>query len=64
VSSEPEPFEVAQLPRPAKYAVVETLADDRRILCLMDDKADADQIALELRSHGVMATACRTVVRR
>ncbi|MGA3220113.1 MAG: hypothetical protein ABSE77_13725 [Acidimicrobiales bacterium] len=61
--TEPEPFEVARLPRPAKYAIVETVVDARRILCLMDDKAEATQMARELRRHGVVATACRTVTR-
>ncbi len=58
----PEPFVIAKLRSPARYAIVESVGADKRILCLMDDKADADQMAIELRGKGVMATACRTRV--
>jgi hypothetical protein len=57
-----EPVEVAmgRMP-PAKYAVVEALEGEHRILCLTDDEAEASEIALELRRRGVKATARRTL---
>ena len=51
----PEPFVVAKLRSPSRYAIVETVGDDQRILCLVDDKGEAARLAFELpraRCHG------------
>ncbi len=58
--SQPEPFVVAKLRSPSKYAIVETMGEDQRILFLVDDKGEATQLAFELRGRGVKAMACRT----
>ena len=55
-----EPIEVVIGRSPAKYAVVEALANGHRALCLTDDESEADEIALELRNRGIKATAYRT----
>lgn len=67
LTSEDTQTEAIELDRsvpPARYAVVEGHGPARRVLCLMDDSADADALALELRRKGIIASACRTVTRR
>jgi precorrin-6B methylase 1 len=48
---------------PAKFAVVEALEDDHRVLCLTDDEAEASHLAFELRRRGINATARRVLSR-
>ncbi len=57
---EMETIEVVMGRSPAKYAVVETLPNEHRILCLTDDEVEASEIALELRRRGIRAIAHRT----
>ena len=59
-----EPIELALGRTPAKYAVVEALQDDHRVLCLTDDEAEASDLAFELRRRGIEASARRIFTRR
>jgi precorrin-6B methylase 1 len=54
-----EPIEGVLRRTPASYAVVETVPNGRRVLCLTDDDTDAHEIAFELRRRGIQAAACR-----
>ena len=44
----------------SQFAVVETTRDGQRVLCFMDDPAEATELAAELRRRGVGAGAFRT----
>jgi predicted nucleic acid-binding protein len=55
-----EPIELVMGSSQARFAVVETLPNEHRILCLTDDEAEASEIALELRRRGIRAVAHRT----
>ena len=57
------PIELAIGRTPAKFAVVEAVQDDHRVLCLTDDEAEASDLASELRSRGIKATARRVLTR-
>jgi hypothetical protein len=59
-----EPIELVTGRPLARFAVVETLPDEQRILCLTDDESEASEIALELRSRGIRAIARRTQAQR
>ncbi len=59
--TELDAVEVTMYRSPANFAVVEALADQRRVLCLTDDEREAYEIAYELRRRGIRAIACRTV---
>jgi hypothetical protein len=45
----------------ADFVVVETVGKRRRILLLIDDLTEAQEIALELRRRGIRAEASRMV---
>jgi precorrin-6B methylase 1 len=57
------PIELAIGRTPAKFAVVEAVQDDHRVLCLTDDEAEASDLASELRRRGIKATARRVLTR-
>jgi hypothetical protein len=58
-----KPIHIATGRTPARYAVVEALQDDDRVLCLTDDEAEASDLAFELRRRGIEATARRIFTR-
>jgi precorrin-6B methylase 1 len=55
-------IEVITLRTPARYAVVEELPNEHRVLCLTDDETEANEIATELRRRGIKAIAVGTHV--